>query len=250
MIFSLTSCRRNPAASPFASPVRATGTVTGCHSWPNVTATTKCCFSWAYRPRRAAYWTTASVAPVTPWPHTGTGGSPRYTALDPTQTPTLSPRRALTMIPFPFLLHRAAQVSVGTKSESRQLWISQVLSFKNMCFSPKHCASLRLITPQISALVSLLKNSSCCFPAAIKRTILLPLARFIPFLYLGSKEKQVEISPLRSALSFVNSWSSGSTPSTALNVGRRGWRSYLWTMLRLHLWEVRALCIPLIPISA
>lgn len=37
------------------------------------------------------------------------------------------------------------------------------------------------------------------------------------------------------------SWSRGSTPFTALNVGKKGWRSYLCPMLKLHLWEVRGL---------
>lgn len=66
-------------------------------------------------------------------------------------------------------------------------------------------------------------------------------------LYLAWKEKASrDFHPLSSVLSSVGSWCRGSTPSTVLNVGRRGWRSYRWTMLRLRLWEVRALAVPFI----
>lgn len=41
-------------------------------------------------------------------------------------------------------------------------------------------------------------------------------------------------------LFFVCSWSRESTPFTALNVGRRGWRSCPCPTLRLLLWEVKA----------
>lgn len=44
----------------------------------------------------------------------------------------------------------------------------------------------------------------------------------------------------------AHSWSRGSTPFTALNVGRRGWRSCPCPMLRLLLWGVRTLCVPFI----
>lgn len=99
--FSPTSCLPNPAASPFASLARVTGRATGCRSWPNATATMKCSF---YRLHLVACWMIASVAPAIPWPHTGTGGSPRYTLADPTQTSTLSPRRAFTLFSFLFCL--------------------------------------------------------------------------------------------------------------------------------------------------
>lgn len=97
ILFSLTSYPPNPVASPFASPVRVTGKATGCHSYPNATAMMNCCFSLllVYHLHLVACWMIASVAPMIPLPHTGTGGSPRYTLLDPTQTPTLSPCRAL-----------------------------------------------------------------------------------------------------------------------------------------------------------
>lgn len=113
ILFSLTSCLPNPVASPFASPVRVTGRATGYHSCPNATATMKCCFSpsWVYQLHLVACWMIASVAPVIPWPRTGTGGSPRYTLLDPTQTPKLSRCRALTVF---FLSFPASQTSSGS----------------------------------------------------------------------------------------------------------------------------------------
>lgn len=65
-------------------------------------------------------------------------------------------------------------------------------------------------------------------------------------LYLGSKETKVYFPHREFPLSAVYSWSRGSIPFTALNVGRRGWRSCPCPMLRLLLWEVRVLFIPLI----
>lgn len=105
--FLLTSCLPNPVASPFVSPVRVTGRATGCHSYPNATAMMKCCFSlsWVYHLHLVACWK-ASVAPLTPWPHTGTGGSPRYTPLDPysnTYTEALQISSCVCSIPSCFI---------------------------------------------------------------------------------------------------------------------------------------------------
>ena len=123
ILLSPTSCLPNPVASPFASLVRATGRVTGCHSCPNATATMKCCCSPSGASHRhpAACWMIASVAPVIPWPHTGTGGSPRYTPLDPTQTPPLKSSQSSDCVLLPVLLHRLVQVSVATKSSPDHL---------------------------------------------------------------------------------------------------------------------------------
>lgn len=98
----LSSYPPNQAASPFVCLVLVTGRATGHLSWPNATARMKCCFclSWVYQVHHVVCWMIASVAQAIPWPHTGTGGSPRYTVPDPTQTSTLSPCRASTVFSF------------------------------------------------------------------------------------------------------------------------------------------------------
>lgn len=98
----LSSYPPNQAASPFVCLVLVTGRAIAHLSWPNATARMKCCFclSWVYQVHHVVCWMIASVAQAIPWPHTGTGGSPRYTVPDPTQTSTLSPCRASTVFSF------------------------------------------------------------------------------------------------------------------------------------------------------
>lgn len=121
----------------------------------------------------------------------------------------------------------------------------------------KRTAKKRVITAWVSALtVPFLKNSpwslSVLFfsnpwsTCTVFYTV--TFGQVYPyFLYTKDQKKQNCRFPNREfPLSSVYSWSRGSTPFTALNVGRRGWKSCPCPMLRLHLWEVRALCIPFI----
>lgn len=145
-LFSVTSCLPSPAVSPFTCLLRATGKAIGCRSWPNATATTKCCFSprLVYRPHLAACWMIASVAQPIPCPHTGTGGSPRYTLRNCTKTPTLSPRRAPTV----FTLCSRFTGHLRFQSESVELWITCNSTVWNRCFKIEclgacnHCLNL------------------------------------------------------------------------------------------------------------
>lgn len=67
--------------------------------------------------------------------------------------------------------------------------LDQVLSFKNMFFFSPNTASLRLITLQISTLVSLLKNTSCCFPAGHKAHHIITFGQVHPFSILRIKRR-------------------------------------------------------------
>lgn len=112
---------------------------------------------------------------------------------------------------------------------------------------------MRVITAWVSALVvPFLKNSPWCSsvlffsnPQSTVQCYFWPGT--LPSSILRIKRNKTWDSPnWEFPFSSVYSWSRGSTPFTALNVGRRGWRSCPCPTLRPHLWEVRVLFIPFI----